>query len=406
MDTAGEPARTAVRHSARTAGLGYEDQKKRLNLLSRTDGSALNAGSDHIVPQLIVLLRATSQNRLDLELSDFTEAQICDAVSRGFGPILRRATKANPRAVDSPLWLLLRAADLAAKVIAAEQIDAMVEIVDGYKSPLTLLKGISISHQHYPEPNLRPMRDIDIMVDEGGVGEIESLLVKLGYRQGANTRSKFYETHHHSQPFFHSKRGIWLEVHRRLFPKHSRLGRDGIFSPENVKAQLRISEFQRRRVNRLSNELQIVYIASHWASDFNVVGGMVAFLDIIFLLRNCGQQIDWSQILRWVDGSIACTHLYLLLSYIVKYRIIDISPEVLDELRARQRILTRLNLRIMHSVIDRYLVAGKSFGPILSERNISIAWATLLSWRAESSNLFLIPLSLILPTCLRARFQH
>ena len=46
-------------------------------------------------------------------------------------------------------------------MIAAEHIDAMQEIIDAsraYVPYLTLLKGISIAEQYYPEPHLRPMR--------------------------------------------------------------------------------------------------------------------------------------------------------------------------------------------------------------------------------------------------------
>jgi hypothetical protein len=39
------------------------------------------------------------------------------------------------------------------------------------------------------------------------------------------------------------------------------------------------SVFHERAVMRLSDELQIVHIASHWARSFHVLGGMVAMLD-------------------------------------------------------------------------------------------------------------------------------
>ena len=41
-------------------------------------------------------------------------------------------------------------------------------------------------------------------------------------------------------------------------------------------------------VRRLSLELQLVYLASHWAQDFTRIGGLVALADTIYLLKHAG----------------------------------------------------------------------------------------------------------------------
>ena len=320
-------------------------------------------------PHLIPLLRAASQGRQNLMLGAFDEAQIPWAVETGLGPLLFQTTKADPKAARSPLWPLLQGADLTARMITAEQLDAMSEIIDaceGLVSPLTLLKGISICEQYYPEPHLRPMRDIDFLVGDADLPAVESILLKLGYRQQSKSSPELYKNHHHSMPFFHSQRGIWVEVHRGLFPSKSRFGADKVFSAENLKTQLRPSEFQGQKISRLSNELQIVYIASHWARSFNVVGGIVAILDLIYLLRNTKEAVHWEQVIDWLHGSVASTYLYLILTYLVKYRLSAIAPGILHGLFLRQRSLGNMNLKIAHSLIDRYLVDGKAFGRILN----------------------------------------
>ncbi len=358
--------------------------------------------------QLISLLQAISQDRSDLRLASFGEAEIRWALANGLGALLVHATKTDSQAPASPSWPLLRGADLTARVLTMEHVDAMVEIIDGCESqmaPLALLKGISICGQHYPAPHLRAMRDIDFLIDSSDLVQINALLIKLGYRQRYRRFKTFYQNHHHDMPWYHPQKGVWIEVHRALFSSQNRVSHDKLFGLENVKAQLQPSEFQGRSVNRLSNELQIAYVASHWASDFNVVGGMVAFLDLICLLKNCGQQVNWQRILSWVDGSIAATHLYLLLSYMAKHQIVYVAPSVLDALRCKQRALRNLNLTIVHGLIDRYLVAGKEFGPILSERNLKILWNTLVSSGVESRNLFLVPPYLLMPKRFRTKLQ-
>jgi hypothetical protein len=296
---------------------------------------------------------------------------------------------------------------MTARVIAAEHLDAMAEIIDACKThvaPLTLLKGISICEQHYPHPHLRPMRDIDFLAEAANVTAVESVLVELGYRQQSQLPHTFWQKHHHSMPFFHPQRRVWLEVHRGLVPAKSRLSRDKVFSLESVKAQLRPSEFQGRKVNRLSDELQVVYIASHWARDFKFIGGIVALLDMIYLLEKTKDALDWDQILNWVRDSVASAYLYILLSYLDKYRLIDIAPEILSQLSLQQRSFGKVNLKIVHGLIDRCFVEGRNYGNVLRLRNCALIWGALLSDRSPLINLLLVPWELVLPHRLINKF--
>jgi hypothetical protein len=293
-------------------------------------------------------------------------------------------------------------------MLTCEQLDAMSEIIDvceGRVPPLTLLKGISICEQYYPEPHLRPMRDIDFLVEAGAHPTVESLLFKLGYHQESKSSPEVYERHHHNMPFFHPKRGIWVEVHRGLFPRKSKVGAEQLFSLDHFITQLRPSEFQGREINRLSDELQLVYIASHWAQNFQAIGGMVAMLDIIYLWNHASKKLNWGQILDWLPGSVASTHLYLLLGYLNRHRLIDISQEMLKQLFLRQRSFGKMNLHIIYSLIDRYLVDGENYGKVLSLRNCFLLWEALVAARSPLINLMLMPWRLILPYRLRKRFE-
>jgi len=263
----------------------------------------------------MLLLQAASQNRTDLTLADFRAEQIRWAVETGLGPLLRRATANDPTARTSPLWPFLRGADLTARLIVGEQMDAMDEIIrtcEGQTPPLTLLKGISIGEQHYPEPHLRLMGDIDVLVDQGIIRTVESLLLRLGYCRYSENPPAFYDTHHHLTPLFHPGKRVWVEIHRGLFPADSPVASDRVFGLENLRRELRLSEFRGRPVNRLSDELQVVYLASHWAFGFSRVRGMVGMLDLIYLLKKA-PGLRWERILDWLDGSIAATYVYVLL---------------------------------------------------------------------------------------------
>jgi Uncharacterised nucleotidyltransferase len=181
------------------------------------------------------LLQAAARGCTDLSLTTLEAAVVHRTIEAGFGPLLWYTTHAAPGSAASPHWPLVQGTALAARLLMAEQWAAMSEILGacrGRVPPVTLLKGISISEQYYPLPHLRLMRDLDVLVDEAALPTVESILSTLGYRQQSHLPPTFYATHHHSMPFVHPARGLWVEVHRGLFPPASRLGTDRLFSRE------------------------------------------------------------------------------------------------------------------------------------------------------------------------------
>ena len=171
------------------------------------------------LPQLISLLKAISSNREDLALDEFDAITVAWAIRNGLGPLLYRAVCRNSQSLANSNWISLKAADLTARIVMGEHFQALQEIGDACRSslpPLTLLKGISISEQCYPEPHLRLMRDIDFLVPEESLSAVTTALRELGYRQLSNGGVR-YDKHHHLEPFFHHDKQVWVEVHHGLF---------------------------------------------------------------------------------------------------------------------------------------------------------------------------------------------
>src|SRR5919106_1494104 len=329
---------------------------------------------------LISLLRAASHGRVDLPMAEFDERMIRWIVETGLGPLLLNASARDPGAVLSPLWPLVQAANLTARLITADQMDAMTEIIDACQDeapPLVLLKGISICEQYYPEPHFRPMRDLDFLIESDAVSAIESTLGRLGYVQPLQRPAPFYAIHHHSSPFFHPDTGVWVDVHRALVASTSELRADEIFSTENLNAHLRPSAFRGRPVRRLSDELQVVHLSCHWAHRLQVVGGMVAMVDLTYLLKNA-HALQWARIREWTEHSVASRYLYLLLTYLTTRGLIDHDPAIVHRLRPTQSSLDHIALEIGHALIDRYVVGGRDFGRLMSERNLQRLWRALI----------------------------
>jgi Uncharacterised nucleotidyltransferase len=339
--------------------------------------------STRTTPGLLSVLRAALRGEPCLPMKAFEEGTIRWAVETGVGPLLVRGTAHDPEAAASPLWPLLQGATLTARLLTVLHMDAMADIIDacqGRVPPPVLLKGMSMCEAHYPEPHLRPMRDIDFLIEEDAVAAVESILSELGYHQRSAQPPAFYRTHHHIVPFVHPDTGIWVEVHRALFSPQSEFGASNIFGLDNLTAELRPCEFRGRQVRRLSDELQIVHVACHWAHGLRAVGGMIAMADLTCLLNNI-PAVRWERVLKWTEASMASRHLCLLLTYLDNHRLIDLAPDILDRLRSSNTTLDHLTLGIAHSFLDRYVVNGQTFGILMGQRHFNRLWPLLAGRR-------------------------
>jgi Uncharacterised nucleotidyltransferase len=282
------------------------------------------------------------------------------------------------------------AADLTTRIINDIQFETLCEILTRCKdllSPITLIKGSSTGSELYPQPHLRVMRDLDLLVDPKEQSILESILLEMGFRQRSINSHEYYTTHHHSMPFYHRGKDVWVEVHRGLFPPGHKLAKLPVFSPGNIAAESRLSSLKEIPVMRLSPELQIVYTASHWVLDLMGLkreGGLFGLLDIIYLLGRAQEDIRWNLILNWVQDSVAGTNLYLVLSYLCQNDIIDLDREILAKLFVRQRSFGRVNLKIAHFLITQYVVTGKI--PIAPGK-VALLWESLLLDQDATRNL-------------------
>jgi hypothetical protein len=344
------------------------------------NGGSGVGGHDRRVSDPVTILQAGCLGRQALLMTTLPERAVRWAVETGLGPLLARAVAHDPDAAASPLWPLVEGATLTARLLTTQLLGAMTDILDAGRAdtpPPVLLKGISLCDQHYPEPHLRPMRDIDFLVEEAALPAAESTLRRLGYRQWSTHPAAFYEGHHHSSPFVHPDTGVWVEVHRTLFASRGKLGSHWAFRPENVGTQVCWSQFRGRAVRRLSDELQIVHVACHWARGLRVVGGMVAMADLALLLNN-NPALDWELILKWTGTSPASRYLCLLLTYLDKHQIIELAPGIARRLAGMPTSPGPLTLRIVHSMLDHYVVGGHDFGLFMSERNFNRLWKVVV----------------------------
>lgn len=320
------------------------------------------------------------------------DADILWAVQSGLGSLLRRLVAADSPITRSLAWPSVLGADLASRVQWAAQRKAVEEILDACRGripPPTLLKGISLCDEAYPAAHVRPMRDIDLLVGVEYLPDMERLLLLLGYYQPSSPAS--YVGHHHLSPFTHPRTGVWVEIHHALFRPLTALGADPVFSPTSLKDEQRASRLGDRPVFRLSAELQVVYLAAHWAASHKLItgpGGLMPMLDVTLLLHR-GGAFRWPLVLDWLGRSAASPAVHLLLAYLDQHGIIALDRQLLEEIRRRSRFRP-VDLHLAFKVIDRYVVEGRQ-RRLMRSAALRVLWDTLLTPRPLWRRLVGIP---------------
>jgi Uncharacterised nucleotidyltransferase len=165
-------------------------------------------------------------------------------------------------------------------------------------SPLThvglqpvVFKGAALADR-YPEPGLRPMEDIDLLLPREQIAEAIQALVKEGWRVVRTALDDHYDTvlRHPDVP------SVILELHHALESSHAKV------------TSLDPQALWDRRIPRrcLGSEAfvlplpeELVVLATHAGKPFHSFGRLIWVADLAMVLGECnerGGRVDWSRV--------------------------------------------------------------------------------------------------------------
>ena len=149
-------------------------------------------------------------------VADLAEAQ-------GLGPLIHHHLR--PLGVTPPvpvgrqlLGLYLRHRD--ANEIRLRALDEIVAAMGAAGVPVLLLKGAALARRVYPEPGLRPMGDMDLLVPGEALPLATETLHRLGFRNLAAADPPGWQAEHrHAPALFRGVEGllVQVELHTDLF---------------------------------------------------------------------------------------------------------------------------------------------------------------------------------------------
>lgn len=347
---------------------------------------------------LKAIVTAAIEDRRDLDLRGAHARTISWAIETGLGAWLHRLAAFGSAGVHGNA---LHAQDLAARVESGARLDALEEILSAAGAAcdeIVVLKGASLCRRVYPEPHLRMMGDIDLLVPPRLRRLLESRLRGLGYEQRSRLSAEYYLAHHHSMPFVHPRHPLTIEVHTGLFRPGTALAAMGLFDPPRFHARRVPQPFRAHPAHRLPDDAELAYLIVHWLYERKCFGtAVIPVLDLALLLARLRADFDWDGFLAAVAGTPAGAYVRVGLRFLGEHLGVALPGAVRSRLRSLSSRPGALVDRRLHRWLDRHALRGEPFGRLMGANNVNIAWDALLAPRPAWVNLGSLPWRLLFP---------
>ena len=301
---------------------------------------------------------------------------------------------------DSRYAREIRAADLTARVLTAAKYQALESALAALARvgcrPV-LLKGVATALQYYPAPHLRTMGDIDLLVTADERSAAKTELRSVGFTQRSHQPVSAFVQRHHSMPFWHPERDVWIDVHTRAYPLQYPLARDPRFAPEALASQWSDIAVGDQMARVMNDELQLVYTSTRWLERFDAVRGLYPVLDGAGLLQRRAGGLDWDVVCARIEGSWAVTALHVFLACLRRWELAPVPGEVLSWLAANDPYTNRMSIAVLRHVFTRHVLKGHPFGLMLTRSNVEIIWSTLVLPGRPGMKLISVPYHVACP---------
>lgn len=162
-----------------------------------------------------------------------------------------------------------------------------------------MLKGAALAHSLYKEPALRPMNDIDILIQPEELNSAVSQMHSLGYETLPASHLEHAawldQAANHHVHLRNARIGVSVELHWRLIGGESDWrSPDSAWFWENKKPVSGVPGF-----SELSPEACLLYLAAHTELQHGVGSSpLLWYYDIYLLLEKFGEHLDWELVIQ------------------------------------------------------------------------------------------------------------
>jgi hypothetical protein len=230
-------------------------------------------------------------------------------------------------------------------LMIARQLSSILAAAEAAGIDPVLLKGVALAATAYPDPALRPMVDIDLLVSQSELAPMAGIMGRLGYvSDGIYYSDEFNRARGYHLLFTHSAGDVHaVEVHWRLA---SRLEERNALSAAALKARsvrarvVAIPGVAGREALVPMPEAHIVYLATHAAKERHLFSELKLLADIAALAG--GQPpVDWPAVACFAQQVQARRATYVALALARNLLGVAVPPAILAGLRPSQ-LVTRV----------------------------------------------------------------
>ncbi len=221
------------------------------------------------------------------------------AEAHGIAPLVYRHLVNAAVALSSPIKRELQGLSVRHRLANQLRTRVLIDILAKYQTAgirVMVLKGAALSHLLYPEPGLRPMRDLDLLVSPADLLRAQRTLTELGFDAPLTVAGQNPD-HRHLTCATRQVEGflVGVEVHHNLFERGASPILMGI--GELTSAPLSFS-LDGMTAQTLGYEDTIWYLCQHLVESTNVFSsvGLIWVADVVSFAERYVAQIDWGRV--------------------------------------------------------------------------------------------------------------
>lgn len=219
----------------------------------------------------------------------------------GVAPLLYWLLRNSPAAEGtfSDVFLALKTAYLSTAITNANTYRYLGHLLDAFSDRgirAIVLKGAALAELVYPKRELRPMSDVDILLNETDLELAESVMRDLRYtpNEAKGSRQWYRSFHHHLVPYISRDSSVAIELHQHIVPRSmwSRIPVADLWT------RARPAQLASRHALVLSPEDQLLHVSIHASSCNYYRSALRSLYDVAFVLRGYAQELDWNELGR------------------------------------------------------------------------------------------------------------
>lgn len=235
------------------------------------------------------------------QVNDWTSLAT-EAEEQGLSPLLYAHLRQADIDLPRPIKREIQGLYLRHKHAYQVRLQVLNEVLTAFRAAnlqLLLLKGAAVSFLAYPEPYLRPMRDIDMLVRKSEARRAQELLNDLGFEAPLPEGDTLPDKHLAIATRRLEGMKISLEIHHNLFNDYH----PAFMELESLSAAplaFTIDGLEQTAAYTLGYEDMLWHLCQHVAYHANVWEPirLVWVADIVGFAERFAYQIDWQRIAR------------------------------------------------------------------------------------------------------------